>query len=302
MLAVLPLTACGTPGSTGNTPAVKQPSASAAAIQTAAYIPQPSETPATSVWDYTQAACDGRSLYSWREAGTFTWRFSYSGYADVSTLKQTEVTYSEPSDSACGWLSVGLGEVMKDLPVEGAHAQWSGSCQITAAGSTKTIVQQIAITVSGWEQKTSPLGTFRALQVKSLNQYADGTTPGVVEVSDWYVCGYGRIYSESTDPNSDTKYVDELLSFTPLSTDEARVRYILADIQLINTADPYRATITDEETAEALRRWDAGIRVDNIDQFERRLVSEEWQVVYTGSEKPINGVDVTLTSDLRREQ
>jgi len=32
----------------------------------------------------------------------------------------------------------------------------------------------------------------------------------------------------------------------------ASVRYILADIQLGNVADYYRADITDEETAEAL--------------------------------------------------
>jgi hypothetical protein len=289
------LTACG---SRSNTPALNESPVSTEAIQTAIYSPLSSETPSTPLWDYTQASCDGKPLYSWRGAGTFTWHFSYPGYDEVATVTQAEGVYSAPDDSDCGWLSVGLGEIMEDTPIEGAHAQWSGSCQTTTAGSTKTIVQQIAITVSGWEQKTTQLGTFlRALRVKSLNQYADGTTPGVVEVNDWYVCGYGRIYSESTDPNTDTKYVDELLSFTPQSTDESRVRYILADIQLVNTADPYRAKINDEETAEALRRWDAGIRVTNIDQFERKMVNGQWQIVYTGSGKPIKGADVKLTSD-----
>ena len=297
LLAVSMLTACGFPGSMDNVPAINQPLASTEARQTAVYIPQPSETPITPLWNHAQSACDGKPLYSWRGAGTFTWHFSYPDYDEVATVTQAEAAYTVPSDSACGWLSVGLGEIMKDTPIEGAHAQWSGSCQTTAAGSTKTIVQQIAITVSGWEQKTTQLGTFRALRVKSLNQYADGTTPGVVEVNDWYVCGYGRVYSESTDPNTDTKYVDELLSFTPQSTDESRVRYILADMQLINTDDPYRAKINDEETAESLRRWDAGIRVTNINQFERKMVNAQWQIVYVGSGEPIKGTDIKLTSD-----
>lgn len=292
LFASLTLTACGFPNSTD----IKSP-VSVEALQTAVYIPQPSETPVTPLWDHTQASCDGKPLYAWRGAGAFTWHFSYPDYAEVATVTQPEATYAVPTDSTCGWLSVGLGEIMKDIPVEGAHAQWSGSCQTIAAGSTKTIVQQITITVSGWEEKTTRFGTFRALRVKSLNQYANGTVPGVVEVNDWYVCGYGRVYSESIDPNTDIKYVDELLSFTPPSTDEAHVRYILADIQLVNTADPYRAKINDEETAEALRRWGAGIRVANIAQFERQMVAGQWQIISTGSGKPIKGADVKLTSD-----
>lgn len=295
LLAVFMLTACG---SKNNTPTLNESPVSTEGLQIAVYNPQPSETPSTPLWDYTRASCEGKPLYLWKGAGAFTWHFSYPGYDDVSTIKQADVAYSVPSDSACGWLSVGLGEIMKDNPIEGAHAQWSGSCQTTAGGSTKTIAQEISITVSGWEQKTIQLGTFRALRVKSLNQYADGTTPGIVDVNDWYVCGYGRIYSESTDLKTDIKYVDELLSFTPQTTNESRVRYILADIQLINTADAYRAMINNEETAEALRRWEAGIRVPNIDQFERKIVNGQWQIVYVGSGKPIQGADVKLTSDL----
>ncbi len=54
----------------------------------------------------------------------------------------------------------------------------------------------------------------------------------------------------------------------------------------------------DEETAEALRRWDGGIRVENIEEFERKLVNGQWQIVHTGTENPIIGIDVILTSDL----
>jgi hypothetical protein len=296
LLAVSILAACGIPSSTDNTPAIKTP-VSVKALQTAVYIPQPSETPMTKLWEPAQTSCDAKPLYSWREAGSFTWRFSYPDYDEVATVMQPEATYTVPSDSACGWLSVGLGEIMKDIPSKGMKSQWSGSCKTTTAGSTKTIAQQISSVVLNWEQKTTRLGTFRSLRVKSLNQYADGTTPGIVEVNDWYVCGYGRIYSESTDPNTDVKYVDELLSFTPQSTDEPRVRYILADMQLGDTADLYHVKINDEETAEALRRWDADIRVANIDQFERKMVNGQWQIAYAGSENPIKGTDVKLTSD-----
>lgn len=290
------LTACGVSNSTS----IAEPSASVEAFPTAVYITESSETFATPLWDYTESVCDDKSLYSWREAGTFTWYFSYPGYEETATVTQAEAAYSVPGDDVCGWLSVGLGEIMKDVPLEGAQFEWSGSCQMAAFGSEKTVVQGITNTVLGWEQKTTRLGTFRALRVKSLNQYAVGTEPGIVEVNDWYVCGYGRIYSESVDPKTDTKYVDELLSFTPQTTNESRVRYILTDIQLMNAPDSYRAQIADEEAAEALRRWDAGVRVANIDQFKRILSNGQWQIVYAGSGNPIKGLDISLTSDTQQ--
>jgi hypothetical protein len=289
------LTACGV-----STHAGGQPIVSGETLPTAEYMPKSSETAASQLWDPAKSICDEKSLYLWREAGTFTWQFSYPGYEEISTVTQAEPAYSVPGDDICGWLSVGLGEIMKDIPVEGAKSQWSGSCQTAGMGSEQTIVQGITSTVLGWEQKTTRLGTFRALRVKSLNQYAVGTEPGIVEVNDWYVCGYGRIYSESIDPKTDKKYMDELLSFTPQTTNESRVRYILADIQLMNVPDPYRAQINNEETAESLRRWDAGVRVANIDQFKRKLIDGQWQIVYAGSEKPIKGSDVNLTSDTQQ--
>ena len=90
------------------------------------------------------------------------------------------------------------------------------------------------------------------------------------------------------------------MSFTPLTTNEARVRYILADIQLGNVAFYYRANIADEETAEALRRWDAGVRVLNSDQFESRIVNGRWYIVHSGTEKPVTGMDISLSSDPKR--
>jgi len=122
--------------------------------------------------------------------------------------------------------------------------------------------------------------------------------------SEWYACGYGLIYSTASSAETKDQMIlnsksSELtiISFTPFSTNESHVRYIMTDIQLANHSDNYRVNITDEETAEALRRWDAGIRVVNIDKFERKLVNGQWQIVYKGTKKTIIGEDVILVSD-----
>ncbi len=79
---------------------------------------------------------------------------------------------------------------------------------------------------------------------------------------------------------------------------EARIRYMLADMQLGNVVDYYRQFTADPPVKEAVDRWDAGVRVVNIDRFERRiLVQAGWKVLYAGTDNPINGRDVILTSD-----
>jgi Tol biopolymer transport system component len=81
----------------------------------------------------------------------------------------------------------------------------------------------------------------------------------------------------------------------PQST-EGRIRYIIADVQLGNVIDYYRPSAgSDAVVAEAVRRWDAGIRAANVDQFERKIVNGNWQVVYAGSDTTIDGMDVILT-------
>ena len=88
-----------------------------------------------------------------------------------------------------------------------------------------------------------------------------------------------------------------VVSFTPLATNESHVRYILADIQLGHVADDYRAHTADEETAEALRRWDAGVRIVNSERFERQIMNGRWHIVYAGTRRPVNGTDINLSSD-----
>ena len=80
---------------------------------------------------------------------------------------------------------------------------------------------------------------------------------------------------------------------------EKIVRYILADSQLGNRIDDYRKVTDQPNAAEAVCRWDKGVRVQNIDKFERKVVgSQGWNVVYAGTDTIIDGMDVSLTSDV----
>jgi hypothetical protein len=80
---------------------------------------------------------------------------------------------------------------------------------------------------------------------------------------------------------------------------EKVVRYILADSQLGSRIDEYRKAIDQPNIAEAVCRWDKGVRVQNIAKFERKVVGPQgWNVVYSGTDTIIDGMDVTLTSDV----
>ncbi len=91
------------------------------------------------------------------------------------------------------------------------------------------------------------------------------------------------------------------LSFCPESAlnqpanEEARIRYILADIQLSNLVSYYRGFPDDVFAVEAVRRWDQGIRVTNINAFSRIQINGKWTVVYTNTSTAINGLDVQLS-------
>jgi hypothetical protein len=85
--------------------------------------------------------------------------------------------------------------------------------------------------------------------------------------------------------------------------DEARIRYIIADAQLGNVVDYYRQYTSDSVTNEAVKRWDSGIRVVNINQFQRIIVAQAgWQVVYSGTTDTINGMDVILTNETNAQE
>jgi Tol biopolymer transport system component len=117
---------------------------------------------------------------------------------------------------------------------------------------------------------------------------------------DLYVYGVGP-YGFGTGASSadlTEYYLPEVNRSNPPSANiEAQIRYILADA-MFNGIDYYRSHNDTDATAEAIRRWDACVRVSNVDQFERKEIAVQgWLVTYKGTEQPIDGMDVTLTAE-----
>ena len=88
---------------------------------------------------------------------------------------------------------------------------------------------------------------------------------------------------------------------------EPQVRYLIADMTLGGNMKLYRdyaTTERDPDSREAIRLWDAGARVVNTNEFERRWVTNQFgkdgrvmRVVQRGSDRTITGNEVLLTSD-----
>jgi hypothetical protein len=89
---------------------------------------------------------------------------------------------------------------------------------------------------------------------------------------------------------------------------EPQVRYLLADMTGSGKTDLYRKYATEErdpDSREAIRLWDAGVRVINMTDFERKWVTNQFgkdgrvfRVVQRGTDRTITGNEVLLTSDL----
>jgi hypothetical protein len=89
---------------------------------------------------------------------------------------------------------------------------------------------------------------------------------------------------------------------------EPQVRYLLADLSLGGRVELYRdyaAREKDPDSTEAVRLWDAGSRVVNTNDFERRWITNRFgkdgrvmRLVFRGTERTITGSEVLLTSDL----
>jgi hypothetical protein len=87
-----------------------------------------------------------------------------------------------------------------------------------------------------------------------------------------------------------------------LAYPEVNVRYFLADMFLGGSRDFYwrTAEIAHEMGClEAVLRFDAGVKISNLDQFERKQVDGKTLVTRKGSNQRISGADVKLSSDLR---
>ncbi|HXT38448.1 MAG TPA: hypothetical protein VN887_00350 [Candidatus Angelobacter sp.] len=93
---------------------------------------------------------------------------------------------------------------------------------------------------------------------------------------------------------------------------EPQVRYLLADLTLGGSVKLYRdyaTTERDPDSREAIRLWDAGARVVNTNEFERRWVTNQFgkdgrvmRVVLRGSDRTTTGNEVLLTSDIGLDQ
>jgi len=83
---------------------------------------------------------------------------------------------------------------------------------------------------------------------------------------------------------------------------EASVRLIMLDITLSGTYGYFNAHRDEVNPREALRRWDAGVRVRNADRFERKIVAGSWRHTYKGTTTKIDGMKVRLTTDLKSRQ
>ncbi len=80
--------------------------------------------------------------------------------------------------------------------------------------------------------------------------------------------------------------------------DEAGVRLIMLDIALGQQYAYWRGQGNQPDAREAIRRWDAGVRVRNADRFEARPrragdVHRRWR----GTNREADGMDVILSTD-----
>ncbi len=236
-------------------------------IPIAIYITQEDETPVTPIWDYTQASCQDKPYNMWGSPGTFLYKNNNDNLLTIILKPGEEIPR----------LGVSVPSILSPLGTETISTCF-GTLQATVIGAS---------------------GTYSRLTGR-LDHIV-----GEYQRIEWYVCGYGLVKLISSDvgvknPGNYTFtdiYNLILTSFTPFTTNESHTRYILADIQLGNVAYEYRANIKDEETAEALRRWDAGVRVANPELLERKIVDQHWLIVYFGTENPVIGKDIILNSD-----
>jgi hypothetical protein len=88
---------------------------------------------------------------------------------------------------------------------------------------------------------------------------------------------------------------------------EPQVRYLLADMSLGGKVEMYRDYATrekDPDSREAIRLWDAGVRVVNTNVFDRCWVTNQFgkegkvlRIVGKGSQRTITGNEVLLSND-----
>ena len=105
-----------------------------------------------------------------------------------------------------------------------------------------------------------------------------------------------------------TEALGQSVDWTGVIWREPQVRYILADLTLNGgKADLYRKYAKEErdpDSREAMRLWDAGVRVVNTNDLQRRWVANRFgtdgrvmRIVHRGTERTITGNEVVLSND-----
>ena len=85
-----------------------------------------------------------------------------------------------------------------------------------------------------------------------------------------------------------------------LAYPEVNARYFLADIYLGGSRDFYHGAAEaahEMGCQEAVARYDAGVKITNLDEFERKKVAGNTLITRKGSNQRINGMEVKLSTD-----
>ena len=218
--------------------------------------------------------------------GSVTWSSSDTSKATIST-----------TGMATG-VAAGTSSVMATLGITGTKM-----LTITPITPTSTL-QSIAVTPAN-----PSILTGATLQFTATGSYSDGTMKNITSSVTWSSSDTSKATIVSTGMASGVAALagtstiiatsGSIVGMTTLAVEtfEGNVRGIMLDITLAGTYPYYYSHINEPTPAEAIRRWDNGIRVTNAALFERILINGAWLHVYKGTNTPINQMDIKLTTD-----
>ncbi|MEW6684621.1 MAG: hypothetical protein AB1393_00255 [Candidatus Edwardsbacteria bacterium] len=206
---------------------------------------------------------------------------------DVATAKVEKTARREHKgevDALLGIFSSLAGEIVgKEVKEEEMTAPVAPPPPLPAP------VETVAVTLSAPTSKIKKI-YGKGYQLYELKKYAEAKIEfeNVLKMAP----------PESSYREKAEKYLKAIEEKLSRAYDEARVRYIMADMSLGGPVSYYRGYPNDANAVEAVRRWDGGVRVTNANRFERKIVGEKsWQIVYKGTNRTIDRMDVRLTTD-----
>jgi len=132
-----------------------------------------------------------------------------------------------------------------------------------------------------------------------------GNSWGDADVQYVFDPDIGVTYTQTINQCSNGDYSKDVDTIQDASKqvpfDESRVRYIIADIQLGRPEGYYMAYPNDLSAVEAVKRWNAGVRVTNISELKRKFLPKygSYFVVWVNSSQDfpdVNGMDINLSN------